>query len=180
MIADFADSSASGFFYTANHHEDLIARTKDSQDNATPSGNGMAAYALLRLGRLTSQTDLEEHGYATLEAVSGLLAEHPRAAGQSLMALDFHLGPAPEIVILDQADSIAGDEFLAVLRSGFQPNALLIRAVAETRPSKLLAPLLTGKTLMDGKTTAYVCERGACRQPCTDPQSLLSELSATV
>ncbi len=46
MIDEFADPAHGGFFFTGNHHEALIARQKDVHDNATPSGNGMAATAL--------------------------------------------------------------------------------------------------------------------------------------
>ena len=51
MIDEFADAEQGGFFYTGKSHEALIARTKDLFDNATPSGNAMAATALVRLGR---------------------------------------------------------------------------------------------------------------------------------
>ena len=52
MIDEFADAEQGGFFFTGNRHEALIARQKDVHDNATPSGNGMAATALIRLGAL--------------------------------------------------------------------------------------------------------------------------------
>ena len=53
---EFSDPAHGGFFYTGHHHEALIARQKDFTDNATPSGNGMAATALVRLGALTGAT----------------------------------------------------------------------------------------------------------------------------
>ena len=49
MIDEFADPEQGGFFYTGTSHEALIARQQDAYDNATPSGNAMAATALLRL-----------------------------------------------------------------------------------------------------------------------------------
>ena len=52
LLDEFGDPSHGGFFYTGHHHEALIARQKDFTDNATPSGNGMAATALLAAGRL--------------------------------------------------------------------------------------------------------------------------------
>ena len=56
MIGEFADLEQGGFFFTGNRHESLIARQKDVHDNATPSGNGMAATCLIRLGALTGAT----------------------------------------------------------------------------------------------------------------------------
>ena len=71
MIAEFADAEQGGFFYTGKSHEALIARTKDLFDNATPSGNAMAATALVRLGALTGREDLPAPG--------GLLSRRSRS-----------------------------------------------------------------------------------------------------
>src|SRR5205823_941958 len=45
VLALFADPREGGFFYTASDHEQLIARTKEMFDNATPSSNSLAATA---------------------------------------------------------------------------------------------------------------------------------------
>ena len=71
----------------------MIARTKDLFDNATPSGNAMAATALVRLGALTGRDDLRSAGRAALEAVKVVLENAPSAAGQSLIALDSSFPP---------------------------------------------------------------------------------------
>ena len=41
-----------GFYDTSDDHEALIVRPRELQDNAVPSGNGMAALVLLRLAGL--------------------------------------------------------------------------------------------------------------------------------
>ena len=46
MLTHFQDP-AGGFFDTSDDHEALLHRPKDTQDNATPSGNSMAAGVLL-------------------------------------------------------------------------------------------------------------------------------------
>ena len=92
MIDRFADAEGGGFYYTASDHEQLIVRQKDSQDNATPSGNAMAATALLKLGRLTGRRELEDRAVKTLESLSGQMKNLPSASGQALIALEFLLG----------------------------------------------------------------------------------------
>jgi uncharacterized protein YyaL (SSP411 family) len=165
MMARFADAEGGGFYYTPADHETLIARSKDAQDNATPSGNGMAATALLKLGRLTGRTDIEEHGYRTLQSLSGVMAEHPRAAAQALIALDFHLGPTKEAVLLEGSDPSAADQALTQLSGRFAPNVLVVRHRATDPVPPMLSSLLDGKTLLNGRLTAYLCERGACGLP---------------
>src|SRR5512135_1277269 len=112
MIAEFADAEHGGFFYTGKSHEALIARQRDFMDNATPSGNAMAATALLRLGALTGRDDLAEAGRKTLEAVQALMERAPMAAGQSLVALDFLLAAPRELAIIAGDDP---DEFRAAI-----------------------------------------------------------------
>src|SRR5262249_12686497 len=89
MIDEFADPANGAFYYTGKSHEVLIARQKDLFDNATPSGNGMAATALIRLGALTGRDDLRTTGHSGLDAVRIVLENAPSAAGQSVIALDF-------------------------------------------------------------------------------------------
>ncbi len=105
LLDEFGDPAHGGFFYTGHHHEALIARQKDFTDNATPSGNGMAATALLRLGALTGRDDLTQAGRSALESVQLLLEREPAAAGQSLIALDFLLGPTREFAVIAGSDS---------------------------------------------------------------------------
>ena len=100
MIEEFADTESGGFFFTGKHHEELIARHKDVYDNATPSGNGMAATALLRLAALTGREDFEAAGRLTLQAARTVLEKAPTAAGQSLIALDFLLARKQEVAII--------------------------------------------------------------------------------
>ena len=162
LCEQFYDGDESGFFYTSNDHEQLIARTKDSQDNATPSGNGMAAYALLKLARLTSRSDLEARAVETLEAMSGQLARSPMASGQALLALDFLLGPTHEFVLVGGSDAAANVAALSALQAGFVPNKVLVQGLSA---GGAVAALKEGKTAINGEPTLYACERGVCQPP---------------
>ncbi|MBV8608298.1 MAG: thioredoxin domain-containing protein [Singulisphaera sp.] len=173
MIAEFADAEHGGFFYTGKSHEALIARQRDFLDNATPSGNAMAATALLRLGALTGRDDLAEAGRKTLEAVQVLMERAPMAAGQSLVALDFLLAAPRELAIIAGGDP---DEYRAAIEavySRFLPHKVVAPATAE-QASALAAtvPLLADRPARDGRTTTYICERFACREPIVGVEAL--------
>ena len=43
------------------------------------------------------------------------------------------------------------------------------------RQARTIAPL-RGKRALKGRTTVYVCERGVCRLPASDPESFLERL----
>src|SRR5262249_15665069 len=154
LTDQFWDPSDRAFFYTGRDHEALIARGKDPHDNAPPSGNAMAVTGLLRLAKLTGRAELLEKAETTLRAYAGLLATHPLAAGQMLVALDFYLGPVQEIAVVGDP---AGEETRRVLRAvrgGFRPNQVvaLKPAVGDARADELI-PLLAGKESAGGVTT---------------------------
>jgi hypothetical protein len=94
MLARFADPKGGGFFYTAVDHEPLIARKKDVLDASVPSGNGLAATVLVRLGRLAGRDDYLAAAERTLRAFYDFMRQMPNAAGQMLLALDRFLAPS--------------------------------------------------------------------------------------
>ena len=168
------ESDEGGFFYTSHDHEELIARQKDVQDNATPSGNSMAATALLKLGRLTGRPDLETIAERTLVQLSPIVARFPMAAGQSLLALDFWLGPTVELALIEGATADGVPEMLAEVHQRFVPNKVIAVRRAATSDADL-APelgLLKGKPARGGQTTAYVCQHGTCGMPQVGPAAL--------
>ncbi len=165
LIDQFSDRASGGFFFTAADHETLIARHKDIHDNATPSGNSQAATALLKLARLTGRRDLEAVAVETLEMMSGTLSRLPAAAGQALIAFDFLLGPAQELVLIDGADPVLGDRALAALHQRFVPGKVVwMHSVVAAVPADL-EPLLAGKTATRGETSLYICREGTCQSP---------------
>jgi uncharacterized protein YyaL (SSP411 family) len=165
LVRQFWDDAEGGFFYTGRDHEELIARTKDPQDSSVPSGNGMAVTALLRLAELTGRRDLQERALKTLHLFSGILTGSPRAAGQMLMALDFHLGPVQEFAVVGDLEAEQTRQVLRIINRGFRPNHVLA-AKAPAAPALVgeLIPLLAGKGSA-GPVTTYICENYACKVP---------------
>ena len=195
MIDQFWDAEAGGFFFTSLDHEALIARNKETQDNATPSGNSLAAMGLLKLARLTGRMDLEEKAVSTLETMSGQLERMPLSAGLSLMALDFLLGPTHEIVVAQGKSKISDPiqesqirmrddnrepddrEPIARLHRRFVPNKVIhwrTDGVSDQALPFATSSVLRGKNSMRGLTTAYVCEHGKCGLPLVGDQELMA------
>ncbi|MAT15587.1 MAG: thioredoxin domain-containing protein [Planctomyces sp.] len=164
MEEHFYDIEVGGFFYTSNDHEKLIARPKESQDNATPSGNAMAVTGLLKLSRLTGNTQQEELAWKTLESLSSQFKQTTMAGGQSLLMLDFQLGPTYELVLVSP-NRQETDEALSVLRQRFVPNKVLITHSADDAVPEILKDVMQGKTAAGGEITLYQCDHGSCQRP---------------
>ena len=100
MVERFWDPEESSFYYTEAGAGDLIVRSKNPFDNATPSGNSMAALAMMRLGVLTGDESLWEKGVRTVDSFSGLLERSPTSCPQMGCALDFSLQKPLEIAVV--------------------------------------------------------------------------------
>ncbi len=177
MIDHFHDDQHGGFFLTADDSEELIIRSKEAYDGATPSGNSVAAYTLLRLGRMTANTRFEEIGEGVLKAFSAVLEKAPSQFSVSLMALDFLIGPSQEIVLA--GDQVELREMLSEVRTRFLPNAILVhRPDSGAEELVALAPYLEHQTSISGKPTAYVCSNYACQQPISSSEELREKLDS--
>src|SRR5581483_1051216 len=164
MVDQFWDESEGGFYYTGKHHETLIARTKDPHDSSIPSGNAKAVTALLRLAKLTGRRDFMDRAERTFKAFRGLM-ESPRASGQMLIALDFHLGPVQEFALVGDGGAEL-KKALGVIHKKFRPNKVLAQkpAAGATEALDRLLPLLEGKKAL-GPVTTYICRDFTCQDP---------------
>lgn len=176
MLEGFWDEDNGGFFYTANDHESLIARTKDIQDNAVPSGNGMAATALIKLGRLCDRQDFIESARKTIDAFSSFIVDHPRACGQSILALDDLLGPQTELVVMLEGNP-GSSAVIDLLRKTYLPRSiLLLHSVLPT--VEYTKHLVAGRQNDTLSAVVYVCSGGECKVPAETVEQLQAQLSA--
>jgi hypothetical protein len=178
VLARFADR-AGGFFDTADDHERLIARPKGLQDNALPSGNAMAATALLRLAALSGEGRYRTAAEEALGLVADLLERHPTAFAQWLIALDLAARPIDEVAVIGEAATPGTIALLAAVRSRYRPRLVLAAAGPAAARDSAVA-LLHDRTLRDERPTAYVCHGFACRAPVTTPEELTDQLDQPV
>ncbi|MBX9625163.1 MAG: thioredoxin domain-containing protein [Gemmataceae bacterium] len=165
ILKHFADPAGPGFFTTADDHEKLIARMKETRDGSTPSGNAVAVTALLRLVKLTGRQDFAAKAEETLRGFRGGMAEAPAAFGQMLVALDFHLGPVDEVAVVGHAADPETAEVLRLVRRGFHPNRVVAYHDPSTGDPPAEVGLLKDRPTVGGRVTTYVCENSVCRAP---------------
>ncbi|MHC4623168.1 MAG: thioredoxin domain-containing protein [Planctomycetota bacterium] len=181
MIERFGDEEAGGFFLAGKDAEALIVRNKPSYDGAVPSGNSVAALALLKLGRLTMERRFTEQGERTLKAFSAQMTRSPTSLTAMLVALDFSIGPTQEIVIAGDRQTADTKEMLKLLHRRFLPRAvILFHATGDGgKGIEEQVPFLKGQAAIDGKATAYVCENYVCSKPVNSVRELEALLDAT-
>jgi uncharacterized protein YyaL (SSP411 family) len=176
LIARFADEERGGFFTTGTDAEALIVRPKDFQDNATPAENSLAATGLLRLAALTGDDSYAAIATRWVETMASVVGEHPTAFAYLLGAVERVVLPPLEVAVVGDPADPATNRLAAEVRGRVLPVA--VHAVAPPGVGATLTPLLAGRPTVDGRATAYVCERYTCRRPVTTPEELRAELDS--
>jgi uncharacterized protein YyaL (SSP411 family) len=163
----FADGNG-GFFDTADDAERLVARLADPTDNATPSGSSATAAVFTTLYGLTGDSAYREKALALVTAVSSLARSDPRFVGQALAVAEALAdGPRQLAVIGPPGDA----ERTALVRAGLaRPDPGLVLAVGDG--SSAPVALLADRTLVGGRSAAYLCHDFVCDLPVTDPMDL--------
>jgi uncharacterized protein YyaL (SSP411 family) len=176
MVEEFWDDEAGGFFFTGKSHETLIVRSKDFFDNATPSGNSVAAEVLLRLGLLTDNEDYRRRALTVLRLVAEPMTRYPAGFGRALGALDFYLGTPKEIALVFAVKNEASDSLKREVWSRYLPNRVVGTSQGNDQRASQLIPFLANRSASP-QPTAYVCEHYVCKNPVTQPSALAAQLA---
>jgi uncharacterized protein YyaL (SSP411 family) len=166
MLREFWDQNEGAFFFTGNSHEPLISRAKPIFDASIPSGNAMAAQALLRLHHITGNDDYRQRAEKVLRSYYDAMESQPFGFAHLLCALDFYLTQPKEVVVVGAPQEAATRELLDKIHSLYVPNMTLQLANSDDALAKI-SPLLEGKTQLNGKPTVYVCQNFTCSAPVT-------------
>jgi hypothetical protein len=175
LISEYWDHRNGGFYFTPASRDDVLVRMKSSSDGAIPSGNSVAVLNLVKLAKFTDNRDLMKKAEEAIQAFSGEISLSPDFHSFFLIAIDFFLGPAYEVVVAGKTGSRDTEEMLATLRLEFIPNKVLVfKPSSESGEGISKISKFTDKlTAIDGKATAYVCRNFQCSLPTTDPASML-------
>jgi uncharacterized protein YyaL (SSP411 family) len=169
MIARFYDPDAGGFWQSEGG-DDLILRVKEDYDGAEPSGNSVAALALLRLGAITDREDFRSAARKTLRLFAERLTELPQGVPYMLQALDFDVVEPRRVVIAGDRLAPGARPLLRSAHTVFQPNKVVLGIDGPVEPFARTLPL------KDERPTAYVCTGTACQPPTHEPSALTALL----
>jgi uncharacterized protein YyaL (SSP411 family) len=167
LLARFEDREHGGFYLTADDHEGLIHRPKPYTDDALPSGNGLAALALSRLGHLTGESRFLTAAERTLTSALGSVERVPHAHGALLHGLEESLYP-PETVLIHPQEGENASEWQRAVEVGYAPRRQ--------------AYIITDGTASVGQLElaghgAWVCRGTTCGAPSRSPQALAEQLA---
>ena len=173
MLERFSDPNG-GFFDTPADAPTVLMRPKDLQDNATPSGNALAAQALLKLAAFSGKHAYRASAEACLRLAGSAAERYPFAYGAWLSAADLALGAIHQVAIIGDLSDPRTHALLARVRARHRPN--LVLAASGLPPAPGSPPLLEQRSMLAGKPTAHVCTDFVCQFPVTHPEELARQL----
>lgn len=163
LVKHFWDAEHGSFYFTADDHERLIIRPKNNYDLSLPSGNSVAASALLRLYHLTQKKEFLDISTKIMESFGMMAAENPFGFGYLLNTIYMHLQGPTEITVLGSSDKQICD----FLTKKFLPESILVVVNNAAQLAELSKyPFFAGKQFQD-KTTVFVCKNFSCSLPLT-------------
>lgn len=167
-IPELFNDPEGGFFTTAVDADPLIVRPKDLFDNPSPSGNSLAAEALLMASAYSGDPELFDLAEATVKSATSIIERAPTGAGHMLSVLTAILDGSRELAVVGpeaaRMSNVAWERFrpsLAVAVSSGQPDSTV--------------PLLANRG-REGETLAYLCERFVCEAPVSSSDELRTML----
>jgi len=170
ILERFRDPESGGLYFTSDDHETLIHRSMSFADDATPSGNGIAALALERSGYLLGESRYLEAAERILRAAWSSIARNPTSHVALLLALQEYLDPTEIVIVRGEPREIEswGTELARI----YAPRRL---ALAIPSDATDLPEALATKTAR-GHAVAYLCRGTVCSAP-IDSLSKLVELA---
>ncbi len=172
LLTRFEDTRNGGFFFTSHDHETLIQRPRTGHDNAIPSGNGIAAYALQRLALITGSQEYARAAERCLRSFFPAMQQGASYHSSLCTALGEYLKPPSLLVLRGKRDELSA--WQAELRARYFPDLVTIAPPddASSLPEPLAHP---GGSV----TTAWLCTGTQCLPPITRVEDLFAALRAS-
>ncbi len=170
LLARFEDAERGGFYFTSHDHEQLFHRMKPGHDNATPSGNGVAAASLIALGHLAAEPRYVAAGERAVGLFAPALAQSPAGYSSLLAALEG--AQSPPTTVLLTGDAATCTAWQRSLESTLRPMVRVFNVAGISLPPELAK----GAPPRDG-AAAWVCRGTQCLPPVTTLEQIERELA---
>lgn len=170
------DNANGGFFFTSETSEALLGRKKEYFDSALPSGNSVAMMNLLRLGRISANTEWEEKADAVAQSNAENLSKIPGSFTQLLQGHLWAVKPTYEIVVAGEKSDPKTQAFLKEINNHFLPQSVVILNDPNDENIRDIASYLEHQPMIDGKPTVYICRNYACKEPLHDVDQIGKKL----
>ncbi len=170
LVDRFEDRDRGGFFFTSHDHEPLLHRPKPGHDNATPSGNGVAARALATLGPLAGEVRYIDAARRAVELFAADIARSP--GGHATLIEAAAIVDAPPTFVLLEGDAETCAQWQREIAARYRPDVHAL----DLSQARGLPPALAKGPVPAAGAVAYVCKGTTCLPPATSLSAALEAL----
>jgi uncharacterized protein YyaL (SSP411 family) len=156
LLDRFEDRERGGFFFTSHDHERLFHRTKPGHDNATPSGNGVAAMALVAFGHLAGEPRYVDAAQRAVDLFASTIADSPGGHSTLLEAAAALEAPPTSVLLVGDAQLCA--DWHRALARRYRPGTLVLDLSTQDDVPRAL---LKGAVPAQG-AAAFICQGTTC------------------
>jgi uncharacterized protein YyaL (SSP411 family) len=169
LMDHFWDGTNGGLFFTSDTNEELLTRNKEIYDGAIPSANSVTMYNMVRLARITGNTDLEKKAKQIGKTFSGQITKMPTGYIQMIVGLEFIIATSYEIVIVGNRDKKDTQKIIKSINSTYLPNKVMLFKETKTKEQLIeeLVPSIKNYSQIKNQTTIYICKNRQCQPPTT-------------
>lgn len=176
MIELFWDEENGGFFLGSKYGEKLIYNPKDTYDGAVPSGNSVAAYNLVRLSRITGDKNIEELTKKQIDFLSGSIVKYPAGYTFALMAVMYELYPSVEVVCIAKDEEDLKNTLKKMSGLSIVNTTVVAFTYKDTDNVSKHIGYIKNYSMVNNKTTFYICKNKNCSLPITNFDEVKKEL----
>lgn len=171
----FWDEDKGGFFFSIADEDQVYGRQKQIFDGAIPSSNSTAMMNLIRLSRLTGNTELEDFTDKVGQAFSADLIRSGASICHSMQSIQFlHAVPKEITFAATKVNEI--EDVLNKLRKNFFPFSIHhIKTEESLRMLHGIAPYTSTQQKIQGQPALYICEHFTCKNPITEINEMKKE-----
>ncbi|GAP10709.1 highly conserved protein containing a thioredoxin domain [Bellilinea caldifistulae] len=175
VIGRFKDPEG-GFFDAAQQSSNIPLLPKYPQDNPIPSGNALAAHALMLLWALDERSSYQEIALELLATLQQTAAEYPTAFAYWLQIQDFAAGPIQQVALVSPSSSFQPHlQWFSPAVTPYHPRR--IRVYASLPLSEHAPKIFEEKSTIQNQPTAYICQNFSCKQPLVDFEQYVRTIS---
>jgi len=171
------DNMLGGYYTTSDDSDPLIVRARMLFDQPVPSANSTMIAQLARLYQATGEQAYAQRADQLFQAFAGEAARAFVSTGSYFSAIETAVAGL-QIVVVGPITNPKTHELTAAVLGRSLPNRLLIvvspeEGLPEGHPAH-------GKAMINGQPAAYICQRGTCSAPITNPVALSQALQLPV
>ena len=150
--------------------KNIVIKSGNSMDNATPSYNFMCSLLLVRLHYYYDNKEYKAVVESSMEKAGQYINQYPYAHSTALFVYNYLSNGPKEIVLAADTNT---DPLMDIVKQTYIPCKIIASSSTE-----MSLPILKDKKTVDGKSTIYICKNYTCKEPITNGNDLKAALSS--